>query len=628
MFSNLSKALAASREAIGSTAQTFIKEQTGLELPGSGRATPRGSQSTSHLFDAPPDDDGFREQSLASRADESGSGGTQNGADLMQFPEGRQSVDLLGPADTTLSGRDSVDGGSRSSTPVGKAAKPQSTQPGLSSMTPEQALSMDPAEMGATLSAAKEQVEGVIASHTPVSKIASNADVEAFDVFLMSLKEKQEVTVAELTRLNRRTKLLSREEEINRLKNALQRHETPPGSPRVDVRSASTPGPPVSSPASSDNTVSLKLKVRELTNALNRVKEDRDAANSRCQQLEKSLADRPNGAESSSAEVVSPDGKDDLSVEQLRARVEEAEAQRANAEADMKKQQAHVQELEAERDALSAAVKRLEIANGRIPSPNGVVHDLMSDDPIPNSQTDEAELVDLRMQISALRSQRDSTQTSMEQAKSRLATLESELADQTNAKNELAAKYASLQDEKQYQSTVDQKHDLEKKVSQLEQQLSASTQELAAARTAHDDKTSNEFHAVQAELRQREDQIVELQNKLDNASAEISKLVGALESVETMNADLVRLRSSLAECEDRLATAKSETVQAVDTISKLRAEMAATPMAETQAKLDATTADLNSSQAEMRDAKARLEEALQTRDTAHKQIVDLEEALA
>ncbi|KAJ3163528.1 hypothetical protein HDU86_000109 [Geranomyces michiganensis] len=700
MFSNISKALAASREAIGTSAQTFIQERTGLELPGA-VAGKRAPASTANLFDAPLDDDGFRERAFASSSSRpEATDGQQNGGDLMQFTEDRRSVDLIGLADSP---RTSVDGTRPSASATGKANKPLPAAPGptpaLSSMTPEQALSMDPAEMGERLNRLKkfeskfqdlarvykqlqrklQQVEGVIAAHTPIPKISSTADIETLDAFFGSLKEKQDVSMAEMARLSRQVseikevqeleastkadmfsslqaRLVEREEEINRLKHTLARRETPPSSPLLEARSASTGTIPSLDAASSPGhgtTVSLKLKVRELTNALVRAKEERDAANERCQKLE--LAQQEHNMQSQGADQPARSSTED--VEQYKARMEQAERLQAETIAKFEKQCEEVQRLEAERDALVGTVQKLEAT-----PPHAPTDSLM---PIPSEESQkrhdmEAELNASKEWTRDLEANLKDSQRSLEQARSQLANLDAQVAEHVKAKEELVAALSDLEraSAEQINTVSTERAELEslkvklsavtkdkesasERVLKLESQLSSSNQDLENLRTEHEkaiaalanqsnvvSEKEREMDINKKEFRASQENAARLEAELEKVNAKLVQTDDNKAGKKALNAEIRKLQASLSACEAKLATLESEKAEALATAAELRNQVETSPVDGLETRLRILDEKYNAAQAEIGEAKTQLASALQDRNNNLEQIAKLEASLA
>lgn len=126
MFSNLSKAIQASRDAIG-TIQTTLKDQNVLD-PLTARLRPSTPQQSSYQID----EDGFSDQTLVAP-------NTSETGDLIRFSSDRG---------TRQPATDNVQVKSDAPVPpTDTAVFAPSTQQALSSMTPEQVFAMDPAEM-------------------------------------------------------------------------------------------------------------------------------------------------------------------------------------------------------------------------------------------------------------------------------------------------------------------------------------------------------------------------------------------------------------------------------------------------------------------------------------------------
>ncbi|KAJ3181443.1 hypothetical protein HDU87_001051 [Geranomyces variabilis] len=687
MFSNISKTLAASREAIGS-AQSFIQERTGLELPGSaGVKAARTPASTANLFDAPLDDEGFRDQALTSSGrPDATNDGHQNGSDLMQFTDDRPSVDLLGSTDSP---RDSIDGArplvpqtatSKSNKPLPAAPAPT---PALSSMTPDQVLSMDPAEMSERLTRLRkfeskfqdlarvykqlqrklQQLEGVIAAHTPIPKISSTADIETLDAFLLSLKEKQNVSMAEMARLSRQvseikevqeleastkadmfsslqSRLVEREEEINRLKHTLARRETPPSSPMLDARSASASSvPPIDAPSTPghETTVSLKLKVRELTNALTRAKEDRDAVNERCQKLE--LAQQQRDTQSREAESAASSSVED--VNQSKARIEDAERLHSEAAAALEKERENLQRVKAERDALAAIVQKLE-ATPPHPPPDS----LASDDAQKRNEL-EAELNGYKARIIDLEANLQHAESSLEQARAQMAehvkareeliaersALGHSNAEHLNGVSTVRAELASL--EAKHSAILSESEKAAERVLQLERELSSSNQELSNVRAEREkarsaiaiqsdalsekERLERELDTQQKDYKASQDKVARLEAELEKLNAKLAQTKENVGGKKALNTEIRKLQTQLTACEAKLAAIESQKAEAFATASELRNQVeAAQSMGE----------KYRAAQAEIAEAKVQLASALQARDDSVEQIAKLEAAAA
>ncbi|KAI8586219.1 hypothetical protein BDZ88DRAFT_509945 [Geranomyces variabilis] len=697
MFSNISKTLAASREAIGS-AQSFIQERTGLELPGSaGVKASRAPASTANLFDAPLDDDGSREQALAaSGRPEATNDSQQNGSDLMQFTDDRPSVDLLGSTDSP---RESIDGArpmapqsatSKSNKPLPAAPAPT---PALSSMTPEQVLSMDPAEMAERLTRLKkfeskfqdlarvykqlqrklQQLEGVIAAHTPIPKISSTADIETLDSFLLSLKEKQDVSMAEMARLNRQvseikevqeleastkadmfsslqSRLVEREEEINRLKHTLARRETPPSSPMLDARSASVSSiPPIDAPSTPghETTVSLKLKVRELTNALVRAKEDRDAANERCKKLE--LAQQERDTQSRKANLAPSSSAED--AKQLKARIEDAERLHSEATASLEKERENLHRVEAERDALASTVQRLEDTPPHQP-PDSLIS--VSSEDAQKRSNFEAELNGYKSRITDLEGILQATRRSLDQTRSQLEDLNAQVREHVKAREELVAERSALERSNAEQvdsfskvraelASLEAKHSASvtvnekaaERVLQLERELVASNQELSNVREEHEkaraalaaqsdtllekERLERELDTQQKEYETSQANVARLEAEIEKLNTKIAQAEETKGGKKALNAEIRKLQAQLTASEAKVAAIESEKAEALATTSELPKQVEAA---------QSTGEQYSAAQADIAEAKAQLASALQARDDSAEQIAKLEAAAA
>ncbi|TPX60139.1 hypothetical protein PhCBS80983_g02007 [Powellomyces hirtus] len=709
MFSNLGKALAASREALG-TIQTAIKDQTGLDpLSARPSRTNNPSVSATNLFDAPQDDDGFQEQSLAGPTTNNSS---ENGADLMRFSDDRPSVDLQSGgagSDSTRSSLDANRPSTTSQTKPAKAVPPPITgtqQPALSSMTPEQALSMDVTEMGERLARLRkfeakfqdlarvykqlqrklQQVEGIISNHSPIPKITTTADLEALDAFLTSLREKQEVSVTEIGRLTRQVseirevqeleastkadmfaslqaKLLEREEEINRLKHILQR--TPPASPMPEPRNALAV-PPISiaseapSPTSTEGSVSLKLKVRELTNALTRVKEERDATNDRCRQLEESLAERE--AMSQGQPVENGENKHALEeAQQLEAKVQEAEQLRAEAQEGLEKQKAQASRFEAECDALRDALKSKDTAreNNSRPGPQNNMVDLMSDDPIPDATADSQNHSDAStVRVAELEKALHDAQTALDQATTNVSRLEANLAEHTKAKDDLFKQcheleranieYADgatrLQGEltslkEDHQISVSERDRLNTRGSELESQLrecnlklskleeeqTANRATLSEQQDAADEKErlADELSAAKKDLAERKQALEELTSERD-----MLKQHGNKKDKVGLQAEISRLKAQLAESEQKLAQLEKGRTDGLATIADLREQLSKSPVSDLESQLNSVTKKLEATAGALDAAQSELKSATEARDKNLQQVQTLEASVS
>ncbi|KAI9207075.1 uncharacterized protein BJ171DRAFT_495580 [Polychytrium aggregatum] len=151
------------------------------------------------------------------------------------------------------------------------------------------------------------QIESIIRSNTPIAAINNTHDVEAFDTYLKSIRQRNDISAEELTKLTRelkesreahriditsKTELLSslqamldeREKEIE----VLKQQQTAPATPAAPVEEIVSPRSSFSDPLAAtghESTLQLKLKIRELTNSVKKMAEQRDEASARCEEL-------------------------------------------------------------------------------------------------------------------------------------------------------------------------------------------------------------------------------------------------------------------------------------------------------------------------------------------------------
>ena len=147
--------------------------------------------------------------------------------------------------------------------------------------------------------AKSQRIEGIVRLHTPIQSFKQKSDVEAFEAFLKETQstqnevESMSVKLMQMTQSHQvelqtqsdmnaslQKRLLDREEEINRLKHSMKLQGI---SPTADTTPKATTGASTPIAANAANNIAmdslgLKLKVRELSNSLKKVTEERNRA--------------------------------------------------------------------------------------------------------------------------------------------------------------------------------------------------------------------------------------------------------------------------------------------------------------------------------------------------------------
>ncbi|KAJ3020071.1 hypothetical protein HKX48_001377 [Thoreauomyces humboldtii] len=569
-------------------------------------------------------------------------------------------------------------------------------------MTPEQVLAMDPREMGERLQRLKkfeskfqelarvykllqrklQQIEGIIGAHSPIPKISSTADLEALDAFLTSLREKQDVSVAEIGRLTRQvsegkevseleastkadmfssmqTKLLEREEEINRLKRALGSSETPPGSPRLGSRGLASPAT-VETPAvtPSESSVALKLKLRELTAALKRTTEERDKAIDKSRLLEFPV-DVQLVAAAGSEVARSQDKTDDFQTKL-------AERLQGETAVALEEERSRVVQLKAERDSLAASLEDLRIAQQARPDDSPSLEtqqnpaELLSEQEslqealglaVQRRETVEQELAASAARVAQLEASLEDSQALGATLASALATLEDNLTLLTAEKAKLEDRQQILQTEpnasgepvlpkKAQKQANKEKNALLARVSDLEEQLKQRNEVVAQLSSSQErlEAASSDLEAAEKEKAVLTVEISKLRDMLstqEKSTAILEEDKRELEArsmeADTLAAEKQSLADRLRECEHELAQQltsmgkiKVERDTALILVAELREQAKNDAGANLEHRLLAVSAELEAAQITVAETTAKLYAAVQCRDDSLKRVHELE----